>query len=156
MIFANWKADLEARCKAFLRSFEETTSESMVRFRQKENVAPIFTGGQHFKDCCYLRCPVCGNSGTHVRSAFARAGKDRYEGGGKGEGYAGVKTQGRTSSRRDALCIGVDCEYGHSFNIVFQQDTGTELIQAEVLEKDLESWETWKAEQSKKAAAVMQ
>jgi hypothetical protein len=147
MNFAKWKNQLEARCKAFLAGVKETMQEPVVRFMEQENVGAVLAGGQHV-NCCHLSCPVCGQWEIHIRSAFARTGIDEYEG---GKGYLGVETRGRTTGRRDALCIGAECEFGHSFNIVFQQSKGLELVQIEVLKKD---WDAWEAERSKKTAAA--
>ena len=83
----------------------------------------------------HIVCPICGFGDTHVVSACGRTGADTIE---SGKGYRGVETRGRTKGRRDALCIGVEGECGHNFNIIFQQSKGTELIQVEVVEKDLE------------------
>jgi hypothetical protein len=100
---------------------------------QDEDVSKVFAGTDH-GDGPSLRCPVCGYDCLHVRSAYARTGVDKNEG---GSGYHGVQTQGQTDDRRDALCIGVEGECGHDFNIIFQQHKGSEFIQVEIQDKDL-------------------
>jgi hypothetical protein len=101
----------------------------------EKEAAKVFAGGSHTNGS-YLTCPVCGNFSTHVLSAHARTGSDSCEG---GKGYVGVQPRGKTSSRRDALCIGVECESGCKFNIVFQQTTGLEIITVEVENSDTEA-----------------
>ncbi len=133
MSFAKWKEELEARCKAFLVGMKEKISpvEPVVQI-DNDWVTKVFTGNK-YSGGLHLVCPLCGGGYTHIRSAFARRGTDEYEG---GKGYLGVQTQGKTDCRRDALCIGVEGECGHNFNIVFQQCTGVENIDVEIPKKD--------------------
>jgi len=81
-----------------------------------------------------LACPVCGGDYTHVREAYARTGTDSaeskiYQGESR---YRGVENNGVTNDRGNALCIGVEGECGHNFNIIFQQSKGVELISIEL------------------------
>jgi hypothetical protein len=131
MYFEHWEDDLEARWQTFKAGIEEAiaSAEPVVRIDDSE-VGEVFTGSD-FGCGPSLRCPVCGAGWLHAQSAHARLGGD--EG---GDGYRGVEARGRTDERRDALCIGVEGECGHNFNIIFQQHKGNEFIRVEIMAKD--------------------
>lgn len=128
-----WKTDLESRWQTARAKIEAewgsfSPSNEEVVILDEMTATKVFARGDR------LTCPICGNQNSHVVSACARKGVDEYE---SGKGYLGVENRGRTRARRDALCVGVECESGCKFNIVFQQEKGTEYIDIEVLKKDL-------------------
>jgi len=132
MIHEQLEADLETQWQAFKRDIKETiaSAEPVVEIGEND-VSRVFNGNEQGNGL-HLSCPVCGSAWLHVKSAYARTGGD--EG---GAGYRGVKTRGQSGERRDALCIGVEGECGHDFNIVLQQHKGNEFLRVEILLRDL-------------------
>jgi hypothetical protein len=139
MNFNEWEKDLERRWQILKTGLDKRwnsffpSDKQTVEINNYEDVTKVFTGNV-YTGWANLVCPVCGGDHMHVVSANARTGVDPYE---SGNGYRGVEARGKTDSRRDALCIGVEGECGHNFNIVFQQSKGVEMILVEVLETDL-------------------
>jgi hypothetical protein len=139
MNFNEWEKDLERRWQILKAGLDERwnsffpSDKDTVEISDYEDATKVF-GGNAYSGWANLVCPVCGGEHMHVVSVSARTGVDPYE---SGKGYWGVTTRGKTNDRRDALCIGVEGECGHDFNIIFQQNKGVELILIEVLKKDL-------------------
>lgn len=79
---------------------------------------------------CSLKCPICGHEHTHVQTAYTRSGCS------KGEAifaYPGTENRGTTPARRSALCVLVEGECGHRFEIIFQQSKGITFIEVGTL-----------------------
>ena len=73
-----------------------------------------------------LMCPVCAETFIHVHSAFTSFGNDVDEG---GHAIPGTRAHGvRPGWRRDALIVVCWCEYGHSWQLIFQQHKGQTLV----------------------------
>jgi len=134
MSFEQWRKDLETRWQLFKASVDDliSSTESTVEIRDESVIQSVFSSSEG--GAPNLACPVCGFFCTHVISAHVRTGSD--EG---GKGCRGVERRGESGDRRDALCVGVEGECGHKFNIVFQQHKGVELIQIEIAARDREA-----------------
>jgi hypothetical protein len=82
-----------------------------------------------------LLCPVCGDSYSHVRTAYTRKGNDEGE---AVDAYPHTKNNGSTPSRRSALCVLVDGETcGHSWEVVFQQHKGQTFVEVWVVNESV-------------------
>ena len=77
-----------------------------------------------------LKCPVCGDTYSHVQSAHSLIGGDE-----SGGGYPGVGVSGTTPFRRDGLAVRVEGENcGHKWDVVFQQHKGQTFVRIDILQ----------------------
>jgi hypothetical protein len=78
-----------------------------------------------------VRCPVCGDSYSHVQSVYTLLGGDESEG-----LYRGSYLVAReTDFRRDAIAVRVQGETcGHRWDVVFQQHKGHTFVRIDILE----------------------
>jgi len=101
------------------------------KIADNKTVRDVFSGDGG-KNNLGLRCPACGfDSGLHVECAYILKGSDNIE---SGKGFAGVShvNTKRSYGRRDGLCVGISCEgCSCTFNIIFQQSKGSELVYVE-------------------------
>ena len=78
-----------------------------------------------------LKCPVCGDTYSHVQGVYTLTGGDET-----GGLYIGSSLVARTTPyRRDAVAVRVHGEScGHRWDVVFQQNKGNTYLRIDVLE----------------------
>jgi len=77
----------------------------------------------------FARCPACQNDCTHIKEVRTALGNDPSEG---GTAYPGTVAKGVVNNRRNALILEFECESGHRFEVVIQQQMGVNSISAKV------------------------